>query len=202
MRRCISKTLSAGVQHVVPVFDRWPASYCQVIRYWQDDKDFRSLFLSILSSASFRAYRWETPPVTSETINRPFEFVLVDAPELDRPSDETAFSNQLQSQSGDRGVISFPNLGNDAVLVVPKPAADASAYAHLGAFVRSAPLEQQHELWRSVGTVMEMRLAADPIWLSTAGMGVPWLHVRIDSRPKYYAFAPYRDPRYRPAEEI
>ncbi|MGI9175867.1 MAG: DUF6940 family protein [Rhodothermales bacterium] len=25
------------------------------------------------------------------------------------------------------------------------------------------------------------------MWLSTAGGGVSWLHVRLDSRPKYYA---------------
>ncbi len=32
-----------------------------------------------------------------------------------------------------------------------------------------------------------------PIWLSTAGGGVAWLHVRLDSTPKYYGYAPYRD---------
>ena len=32
---------------------------------------------------------------------------------------------------------------------------------------------------------------AMPTWLSTAGMGVSWLHVRLDSQPKYYGFAAY-----------
>lgn len=31
-----------------------------------------------------------------------------------------------------------------------------------------------------------------PFWLSTAGMGVSWLHVRLDERPKYYRFQEYR----------
>jgi hypothetical protein len=30
-------------------------------------------------------------------------------------------------------------------------------------------------------------------WLSTAGMGVPWLHVRLDDRPKDYGHRPYRN---------
>jgi hypothetical protein len=30
-----------------------------------------------------------------------------------------------------------------------------------------------------------------PIWLSTAGMGVAWLHIRLDERPKYYSHKPY-----------
>ena len=29
-------------------------------------------------------------------------------------------------------------------------------------------------------------------WLSTAGMGVYWLHVRVDSRPKYYRYQGYK----------
>ncbi|MFO1021395.1 MAG: hypothetical protein U0903_11970 [Planctomycetales bacterium] len=31
-----------------------------------------------------------------------------------------------------------------------------------------------------------------PVWLSTAGAGVPWLHVHLDDQPKYYSHAPYR----------
>ena len=30
-----------------------------------------------------------------------------------------------------------------------------------------------------------------PVWVSTAGMGVSWLHVRFDSRPKYYRWGEY-----------
>jgi len=29
-------------------------------------------------------------------------------------------------------------------------------------------------------------------WLSTSGLGVGWLHVRLDSRPKYYTYEPYK----------
>lgn len=29
------------------------------------------------------------------------------------------------------------------------------------------------------------------IWMSTAGISTPWLHVRLDSRPKYYHYGPY-----------
>jgi len=35
--------------------------------------------------------------------------------------------------------------------------------------------------------------ANDIPMLSTAGMGVYWLHVRLDTRPKYYQHTPYRD---------
>ncbi len=31
-----------------------------------------------------------------------------------------------------------------------------------------------------------------PVWISTAGTGVPFLHVRFDSRPKYYSWDEYK----------
>ena len=39
---------------------------------------------------------------------------------------------------------------------------------------------------------MARRVGARPVWLSTAGAGVSWLHVRLDDRPKYYGCGPYR----------
>jgi hypothetical protein len=51
---------------------------------------------------------------------------------------------------------------------------------------------QQRALWQSVGEAMSRRIGARPVWLSTAGAGVAWLHVRLDDRPKYYGYAPYR----------
>ncbi len=41
---------------------------------------------------------------------------------------------------------------------------------------------------------MLARLNSKPVWLSTAGAGVSWLHVRLDDKPKYYGHAPYRIP--------
>jgi hypothetical protein len=43
-----------------------------------------------------------------------------------------------------------------------------------------------------VGDAVARRLSSAPLWLSTSGLGVAWLHVRLDERPKYYTHAPYR----------
>ena len=47
-------------------------------------------------------------------------------------------------------------------------------------------------LWQAVGEAMARRVGSKPVWLSTAGAGVSWLHMRLDDRPKYYAHSPYR----------
>jgi hypothetical protein len=76
--------------------------------------------------------------------------------------------------------------------VVPCPLADEETYAHLATFVRAAPETQRHALWVEVSLAMSRRLGDRPVWLSSAGGGVAWLHVRLDDTPKYYAYRPYR----------
>ena len=54
---------------------------------------------------------------------------------------------------------------------------------------------QQHAFWRLVGATIAQTLeqrGERRTWLNTEGSGVPWLHVRIDSSPKYYHHDPYR----------
>jgi hypothetical protein len=171
--------------------DSRPANFTDVLNGWQGDPAFRSLFNALMAGAPFPAFRWETPPVTVTTMTRPFEFVLLDSPGLARRPDPQAFAEHFAG-APEAGVISFPNLGRDAIMVVPCPRAAHSAYGHLAAFVREAPEAQRHALWQSVGEAMASRVSAKPVWLSTAGAGVSWLPVRLDDRPKYYGFGPYR----------
>src|SRR5262249_52829864 len=126
--------------------------------------------------------------------------VLLESPELVRPSDSGAFAEHFAE--GVDSVAVFPNIGGDAIMIVPCPIAEASAYGHLAAFVRAAPESQRHALWQSVAKAMGQRISPKPVWLSTAGAGVSWLHVRLDDRPKYYGFEPYTQlsPRIAPTD--
>ena len=170
-------------------FDSRPATIADVLRGWRNDADFRTLFNVLLAEVPFTAFRWETPAVISATVSQPFEFVLLDSPGLARRPDPKAFAAHFSEADADIAV--FPNLGADAIMVVPYPVAEPSAYGHLAAFVRLAPESQRQALWKAVGDAMGRRIEAKPVWLSTAGAGVSWLHVRLDDRPKYYGFQPY-----------
>jgi hypothetical protein len=172
--------------------DNRPVKFSEVLRCWQDDSAFREFFIGLLADCPFSAFRWETPPVTLATQDQAFEFVLLDSPELLTEPDVEAFAEHFGDTAGSDDVVSFPNLNRDAILVVPCPIGPRSAYGHVAAFVREAPDDQKHALWRLVGEAMQRRLGPATIWLSTAGAGVPWLHVRLDQRPKYYGHAPYR----------
>ncbi|GAB5407295.1 MAG: hypothetical protein Aurels2KO_55260 [Aureliella sp.] len=169
--------------------DNSPLSYANVLSLWQGNAHFRSYYTRLLADSSFAAYRWETPCVTTATLDRDFEFVLLRSDALARPVDATAFRSHF---SPGAEVAVFPNLGGDAVLIVPCPVADLSIYGHLGSFIRHAPESQLHGLWQSVAVAMAERVSNRPVWLSTAGMGVSWLHVRLDDRPKYYGHSAFR----------
>lgn len=179
-----------GIVHVHVHRDGTPASFAEVIGAWREDPIFRAGFNDSLASTGAREFRWETPGTTAQSVESPFECVLVPSPELAKRADPSAFRDQLAAGKSD--VVSFGNLSGDARLIVPRETGARDAYAHLGAFVRSAPASQRDAFWRAVGDAMHARVGKQCVWLSTAGAGVPWLHARLDDRPKYYAHAPYR----------
>ncbi|MCP4408550.1 MAG: hypothetical protein GY807_12455 [Gammaproteobacteria bacterium] len=181
---------SRGIKFAIDI-GSLPISYADVLTRWENDADFRKFFIGLLVDSPFSAFRWETPPITIATVNCPFEFVLLDSPYLACSPDPSAFAEHFIATAPGR-VVEFPNLGNDAIMIVPCPDDSLSDYGHLAAYLRNSSESQQHSLWELVGVTMQRRLSTKPVWLSTAGGGVAWLHVRLDDRPKYYGYAPYR----------
>jgi len=166
-----------------------PLTFAEALALWEGDAGFRAFHFEVLASMPFDAYRWETPPITSATADRPFEFAVIDSPGLARRADASAFDSQLRRARGGLAVA-FDNLGGDAVLVVPRPEPTGD-FCHLASFQRTASDALRHALWSTVGAAMRRRLGERPVWLNTAGAGVPWLHIRLDDRPKYYAYEPF-----------
>lgn len=175
-----------------------PCSWVNMLNRLQNDIDLGHQLSKLLEDTAFPDFFWECRPVSWSSAERqPFDFVVLDAQgSLNRSSaDSTAFSHHLNNATSP--VVSFPNLGHDATLVVPAQLSGipSDAYGHLAAFVRHAPSSQQPAFWQAVGEVMERSLkkaATEPVWLNTAGNGVPWVHVRTDSWPKYVKYNEFK----------
>ena len=88
--------------------------------------------------------------------------------------------------------MTFTNLGGDATLVVPADLDDGTGHNYLLSFLRTAGDSQLHAFWQAAGAAIDARVDDRPLWVSTSGGGVAWLHLRLDDRPKYYVHAPYR----------
>jgi len=156
----------------------------------KDSQRFRDFYNGYLADSRFEAFFWENKPVTLNTLKEGYECNLVNSGFLaGRSPDPEAFSSYFKK---DKPVVSFPNLGRDARLIVPCPFSSHSVYTHIGNFVQEAPASQIREFWRTVGVEMLEHISDKPKWLSTSGLGVFWLHVRIDEYPKYYQTEDYK----------
>lgn len=185
----IDRSVAPSVYIYAPRASNARVSYREFLSGLATDSSARTSLVGALAAAPFEGYFWECPPLSTETADRGATFALVDAPALPRlRADDGPFRQQLRDAEY---VAVFPNLGGDATLVAPTRASDAS-YAHLASFVRTAPIEQLHAFWSAVGKLGLRSIGPTSRWLSTAGLGISWLHVRLDDRPKYYRYAPYR----------
>jgi hypothetical protein len=166
-------------------------SFRRLFDLLEGNEEFRSWYCQTLVDCTFEAFFWEHPPFSTTTFDNKAEFVLLNAPSLASIKPEPApFESEFANQPN-QDVLVFPNLGGDALLIVPRPIGRLEAYPHLAAFLRNAPASQVHALWQSIAKVVGDKLSPQPRWLSSAGLGVSWLHLRLDTWPKYYRFAPY-----------
>jgi len=167
-------------------------TFADAIKGWQHDFDFRQFYLTLIAEMPFEAVFWESPAITLSSVNRGYECAFLKSDSLDKIAPDPEPFNAYFRSAGRGGVVAFENLGGDAWLVAPCPEGPARAYTHLAEFVREAPKPQRHEFLRVLGTTIEARLSDKPLWVNTSGLGVSWLHARLDSRPKYYTFLPYK----------
>lgn len=186
-------SLGPNLEKAIVRRDGQVATFRQVAEAWRDDAEFADAFSKGLAECSFRGFRWECPPFRRTAIDRPFESILQRSDALDdRHSEPHVFSAYFDDAAdAEKTIVGFENDRGDAWLIVPLPASAEANYVHLAAFLRTAPAEQIREMWKEVGKTVFERLTANQSWLSTAGMGVGWLHVRFDERPKYYSHVPY-----------
>ena len=164
--------------------------FLRAIELLATDGSFRSFMTRLLAESGYGAFRWETPTLDRTRATRPFEFVLIDDPGLERKAEPDVFASHF-TDAGNDVVAVVPNLGRTSDLIVPRSIAAPSAYPHFAAFLRNAPETQVDALWRRVADTVLRNLSDTPLWLSTAGAGVAWLHVRVDRVPKYYTHRPY-----------
>ena len=166
-----------------------PLSFRDTLEFWQEDQSFVDYFNQLLVESPFEAFLFETPPMNSFSLEHPFEFVLLESSSLARVKpDQFTYRSYFQGTK----TVSFPNRSGDAMLVVPSPLDPSSNYAHLANFVRLAPPDQIVDFWKKVGTEYEKAINENYLWLSTHGLGVFWVHMRIDTYPKYYHHRPYK----------
>lgn len=185
----ISKELKEGVIWYQITQKGDIMSFRTVLERLSASQSFIQFFVEVLKGCPYESFFWEVKPCSLQRLDESFEFVLVQSHELTRiQADSTAFDEHFREHES---VVTFWNLRRDAKLVVPEPLGSKEHYGHLALFVRNAPSVQVTLFFQKVVESYYQSLGAEPLWLSTSGLGVSWLHVRIDVKPKYYRYLPY-----------
>jgi hypothetical protein len=163
----------------------------------RDEAPLRRTLGDMILGLGMTATAWETAPLSRANAARAMVQLVLPHPALARTeANPSSFADHLASGAGTEGVRWFENFGKDARLVVPCEPRRGARFAHLVSFLEQASASQKDALWQLVGHLACEHLARTdaPVWVSTAGMAVPWLHVRLDLRPKYYRTAALRSP--------
>lgn len=163
-------------------------------------KSERKLFLQVLRDARFDAFFFETKGTSNSNYKeKNMEFVLVEgiASEFrENGPDLNAFQEYFIENSSKKA-CTFENWSGDCRLITPMP---PTATDHLQDFTDIAALARSfsEENIEILDSTLEMTLQeyqkriqmvnGKSVWLSTSGLGVFWLHFRLDSRPKYYNY--------------
>ena len=91
-----------------------------------------------------------------------------------------------KKHSHEKYIISSLNLNKDTILIIPKPRKNKT-FTTLFHFMNEASQLQQKKLWKKVALETKKFLKNhDNVWISTHGLGVSYLHIRISAKPKYY----------------
>lgn len=125
------------------------------------------------------------------SMSRPYMHTFIESDLLERYGQHnySAYRNYLED-SDDKNVVAFNNLSGDAVLVVPQPRSGKN-YVTLKDFMDNAPQEQQVAFWKRAAQEIRRWLNSgedgkNVVFVSTHGLGIPYFHLRLCKRPKYY----------------
>lgn len=197
----------AVVQDTSVTIQEWTQSMLSTSPEGESSSSLQA-FLTVLRKNPYKAFFFETRPVnSSQMTSKTFEFVLVDAPDLyefatSRPNPKAFaehFDNDCRKSAATTSACVFSSLGQDATLIAPKPPpeinTDLVPFSHLADFCRKADPALVTATWKlAIQTyVQQVERQKRLLWFSTSGLGVSWLHLRVDQRPKYYTYRPFRD---------
>lgn len=94
--------------------------------------------------------------------------------------------NEYIIKSKNKYATSFYNLSKSTKLVIPMPRKNKN-FSTLNNFCKNASKTHQQQFWKLVSNeIVKYKKNNKKVFISTHGLGVPYLHIRIESNPKYY----------------
>lgn len=156
------------------------------------NKKFVLEFVSIINNMiDYEAYFLECPKMNAKTLNDGFEFIIYNA------------KNKFKNKKANFDYFSFYSddylsmcikSHNGNIMIIPNhmKGTPCENYLNISNFLRNSLDEQIIDLFYLLSDNIKKEInSGNTIWVSTHGLGIPWLHIRIDYFPKYYCYKKY-----------
>jgi hypothetical protein len=148
-----------------------------------------------------KRFFYQTSPITRD-MNTEYEEKFIESDRLEKITQDYDPFTEHFIKPKNKFVTSFLNLSKKSLLVVPVPLRDSQKasvpvplikanktfnYTTIKDFIDNAPQKQQIALWKHVAKkVKQLLKVVDTVYINTHGLGVYYLHVRLDIKPKSY----------------
>ena len=138
-----------------------------------------------------KSFFWETKPIYKKNDKKNnilgmYKEKFIQSNKLEKlRQNYKPFSKQIK-EADNKYCLSFYNLDKTSLLIIPYPRKNKN-FSTLKKFIDNSSKLQQKKFWMLVSESISIMLKKhNKIWVSTHGLGVSYLHVRIDTKPKYY----------------
>ena len=173
-----------GSKHKIHIHGN-PISFHTFFVYTKFER-FLKDYVDLLKTIDYDEYFWEHPKLIADSLMDEYEVSIVESKRLNfvKPN-SNPFSQYFK---GDDSVVTFSNRGGNAILIVPEPDKNSNDFSTISRFVNNAETSLSIEFFKTVFGEWYRNFKGNTnyLYLSTHGLGVHWLHVRIDEYPKYY----------------
>jgi len=163
-------------------------------------RELTFLFATHPDTTDGKFFYFMCTPFQTNYLNRPFTFFIVSEPlrgigraSFDRYKEYVDISCAPESTS--KVMVFHSKQEPSTVLVSPCPSATnpTPEYGFIGDFMQNASMNEKVRLFNAIGVQLAIHMISPegkrgvPMFISTHGLDVPWLHVRLETPlPKHY----------------
>lgn len=181
--KILKQEIDYGIKFQIMINDEY-LTCCEFFKLLGND-DFNQFFINILKPIDFHYFL----EMNGFSLNKEqiFEFVIIKTDSFNNLiTNGSSFEKYLKNKID---AISFTSPSG-TILLIPGMLKDKKTYLDISNFIKYASKSQIVHFFKKVSDLV-LNCQFDKIYVSTHGLDVHYLHLRISETPRYYSYTPY-----------
>ena len=188
------KKINPDTFKVILVFNGKIQTFHQALNFMKHSPlIFQNDLKQCVIDSNFKSIFIEFPCLTN--LMEKFEFVIINAVQMENIIPNS--SSFKINHNNNNNIIITKSLSMDTTLIIPN-INSKNNYADIYNFLdpnnnNLVDIDIISKFWENTASQIILELnSKKKIWISTSGLAVHWLHLRISESPKYYNHEPYK----------